>query len=164
MRWSTPVTDTTEWVREREPRGTDFLLGQIVRGECGDCHEDGLLLYDTPLPHEQRLVCNTCVRLYPRDRRQPCDKCGARGNVWRDPIPRKNVYLCVQCHDPEAMFVNRWANKARESKALGIRQRPACAAAGYGTDCKGEVRWDSKQRMSLCNFHRGRRSANPDNN
>lgn len=109
-------------------------------------------------------MCTDCYPKYPRDLRQACDKCGARGNVWRDPIPRKNEYLCVRCHDPEALFVNRWANKVRESKALGIRERITCAAAGYGTDCKGEVRYVNKDRMSLCNKHRGRKSANEANN
>lgn len=153
----------TEWVRERTPRGTDFLLGQVVRGECGDCHAPDALLYDTP-PPAVGLVCATCNRKYPRDTRQPCDRCGHRGNVWRDPIPRKNEYLCLRCHDPEALFQNRWANKVRQSEPLGQRERVRCELRGYGTDCKGEVRWDTKLRLHACNFHRGKKSANPANN
>lgn len=155
-----------EFVREREPRGTDFLFGQVVRGACGDCDALDVLLYDTPPPAEQRLVCSGCVRLYPHDCRQPCDTCGARGNVWRDPISRKNEYLCVRCHDPEALFQNRWANKAREGFVLGLRERPRCELAQYnpGTPCAGEVRYDSALRLQACNRHRGRKSANPANN
>lgn len=143
--------------------GTCSRVRQFVRGTCADCGADGVLVYDAPL-EETRLCCSDCVRVYPRDLRQPCDKCGARGNVWRDPIHRRNEYLCINCHDPEALFQNRWANKARESFALGIRERVKCAAAGYGTDCKGEIRWDSKLAKQLCNKHRGRKSANEANN
>lgn len=157
------MTAVLDWRKQTHLVGTCFRVGQIVRGACGDCPEVDVLLYDAPV-EETRLVCSGCVRAYPRDTRQACDKCGERGNVWRDPIPRKDVYLCVRCHDPAALFVNRWANKVRQSTPLGLRERVQCAARGYGTDCKGEVRWDSPLGKQLCNKHRGRRSANEANN
>jgi len=149
-------------------QGTCSRVGQYVRGDCADCSATGVLLYDAPV-EGTRLVCSSCYRVYPRDTRQTCDECGAVGNVWRDPIPRKNRYLCMRCHDPEAMFINRWANKARESYALGLRERPKCELAGYGTPCKGEVRYveipnTGGRRGHVCNFHRGKKSANEANN
>lgn len=141
--------------------GSCSRTGQYVRGDCA-CGARDELVYDTG----ESLVCASCYRRWAKahPQKQACDKCGSTGNVWRDPIPRKNEYLCVRCHDPEALFVNRWANKVRESTPLGLRERVTCELAGYGTACKGEVRWVNALGYSVCNFHRGRKSANPANN
>ena len=121
-----------------------------------------MLLYDTTVGGE--LVCASGYRKWTRTQppiKQSCDKCGAVGNVWRDPIPRKNEYLCVKCHNPEALFLNRWANKARQSEPLSKERRAVCVAAGYGTECKGEVkpRGGQHKGMQLCNKHAGKKGS-----
>jgi hypothetical protein len=130
-----------------------------VRGTCAACGEEDALLYDAG----GDLVCAADYRKYAVTHPVPqaCDSCGATGNVWRDPLTRKNEYLCIKCHDPEALFQNRWANKVRESTALGMREKVVCAAAGYGTDCKGEVKYRGAFRKSLCNKHAGKQGVGP---
>jgi hypothetical protein len=53
---------------------------------------------------------------------------------------------------------------AREPKRLGVREKAMCEAAGYGTDCKGEVKprgGQFKGRL-LCNKHAGKQSVGPE--
>ncbi len=153
-----------DWRVETALTGTCFRVGQIVRGTCTQCGDGpDVLLYDLDWD-DPTLVCASCGRAAAvarkREPRQPCDECGAVGNVWRDPIGRKNRYLCVRHHDPEALFQNRWANKARESKPLrnvGL----VCGAKGYGTDCKGELKWRTAYGMTLCNKHAGKTGVGP---
>lgn len=130
-----------DWRVDTLRKGTCSRVGQWVRGDC-PCGETDVLLYDAP--DDGALVCNACVRLRPVDTRQACDKCGAKGNVWRDPIPRRNEYLCMGCHDPEALFINRWANKVRESAALGYSRASEVRAGcvGCGLRRRGAVRFE----------------------
>lgn len=148
-------------VPEEIARGTISRIGRWVRGECGHCHEQDVLLYDTDVSGP--LVCAGCYRVWTATQpkvKQLCDSCGSDGNVWRDPIPRKNVYLCVNCHDPDALFLNRWANKVRQSEPLNKgEKRAVCGAAGYGTDCSGEIKWRGPQSMQLCNKHAGKKGS-----
>lgn len=145
-------------IAEAAARGTVSRLGVWVRGDCA-CGDAGALLYDTD--ETGPLVCAQCYRKWTKAQppvRQTCDACGSDGNVWRDPIHRRNEYLCINCHDPESLFQNRWANKVRESKPLrdaGVR----CGAAGYGTDCSGELKWRGPQGMVLCNKHAGKKGS-----
>lgn len=144
--------------------GTSFREDRIVRGECERCGEADALLYD----HwsDEQLVCAGCQRVRAKEHPTPqaCDRCGATGNVWRDPVTRKNEYLCERCHDPAKHFQNRWAPTVREGATLGIHPKAVCAAAGYGTDCKGEVkpRGGQHKGMLLCNKHAGKKSAGPE--
>lgn len=145
-------------------QGTSFRESRIVRGTCESCGDADALLYD----HwsDEQLVCAGCqrVRVIAHPTKQACDNCGATGNVWRDPIPRKNEYLCAKCHDPEAMFQNRWANSVREGAVLNFHDKAVCAAKGYGTDCKGEIkpRGGKHRGMLLCNKHAGKTSSGPE--
>lgn len=151
----------TDWRTETLLSGTCSRIGQWVRGDCS-CGDRDVLVYDTD--DETGLVCASCYRRWTKDHplSQACDKCGATGNVWRDPVPRKNEYLCIKCHDPEALFQNRWANKVRESKPLHDgAPRAVCAAAGRGTDCKGEIKWRGAFKMQLCNKHAGVKGVGP---
>lgn len=115
-------------------------------------------MYDTDGPY----VCAACYRVWAAANplTQACDKCGDTGNVWRDPIHRRNEYLCVRCHDPAALFQNRWANRVRESKPLGIHPKAKCGAAGI-TDCRGEIKWRGSFNMLLCNKHAGKTGVGP---
>lgn len=144
--------------------GTNFREGRIIEGACEACGREDTILYSHD--SDPSLLCADCQRkrVKANPTEQACDNCGATGNVWRDPVHRRNEYLCIRCHDPASLFQNRWANKVRESHGLGIRERPECEAAGYGTECRGEVRWRGDVKRSLCNKHAGRTSANPRNN
>lgn len=138
--------------------GTDSRESRWVRGVCALCTDTDVLVYVCG----DHLRCAGCTREWVKEHptAQACDKCGATGNVWRDPLHRRNEYLCIKCHDPEALFQNRWANKVRESKPIrdaGVR----CAAAGHGTDCKGERKWRSGYKMTLCNKHAGKQGVGP---
>jgi hypothetical protein len=134
------------------------MLGVWVRGTCTACGEDDALLYEAG----EDLVCAADYRVYAPTHPVPqaCDTCGATGNVWRDPLTRKNEYLCIKCHDPAALFQNRWANKVRESTRLGQRERITCGAAGI-TECKGEIKWRGGYNMLLCNKHAGKQGVGP---
>jgi hypothetical protein len=139
--------------------GTSSREMRWVRGTCAVCGDKDVLVYVAA----DRLVCASHYREYAaaHPRAQACDKCGATGNVWRDPLHRRNEYLCIKCHDPDALFQNRWANKVRESSVLGVREKVTCEAAGYGTDCKGEIKYRSAYKKSLCNKHAGRQGVGP---
>lgn len=146
----------------RPMQGTDSMVGRYVRGTCALQHlADGgedVLLYEAG----DLLVCADHYRVWSKtqEQKQPCDTCGATGNVWRDPVSRKNVYLCINCHDPEHLFQNRWADwYVRESKPLGLRERVKCAVAD--NNCRGEVKWRSSANASLCNRHAGREGVGP---
>lgn len=140
--------------------GTDSRVGRWVRGRCQACGEEDALLYEAA----GSLVCaadyRTWAAAHPTS--QACDVCGDTGNVWRDPLTRKNEYLCIKHHDPDALFQNRWANKVRQSEKLGVRARAVCEFAGYGTECKGEVkpRGQFQGRLS-CNKHAGKQGVGP---
>lgn len=149
-------------VAEEEARGTVSRLGKWVRGDCA-CGDTGALLYDTDL--EGPLVCARCYRVWTREQpevKQACDSCGSRGNVWRDPVTRKDEYLCVRCHDPAALFQNRWANKVRESHAIHAgAPRAQCGLRNRGTECSGEVkpRGGEFKGMQVCNKHAGKKGS-----
>ena len=80
--------------------------------------------------------------------------------VWRDPLHRRNEYLCIKCHDPDALFQNRWADKVRQSERLGLREKVVCDAAGI-TECRGEIKYRGAFKMSLCNKHAGKQGVGP---
>jgi hypothetical protein len=138
--------------------GTDSRLKRWVRGDCV-CGVSDVLVYEAG----DDLLCADCRRAWAvlNPRAQACDNCGDTGNVWRDPLHRRNEYLCIKCHDPEHMFQNRWANAVRKSEVLGVREKPKCGASGYGTDCKGEVKWRGGHNMLLCNKHAGKQGVGP---
>ena len=139
-------------------KGTVSQLGVWVRGTCGACGEKDALLYEAA----DRLVCASDYRSWSaaHPTTQACDSCGSTGNVWRDPLHRRNEYLCIKCHDPEALFQNRWANKVRESLPINSARRAVCGVAGI-TDCRGEIKWRSAFNMELCNKHAGKQGVGP---
>lgn len=83
--------------------GTSFADERIVRGDCENagCQETGVLLYSHS--SDDALLCPDCSRRRARANPIPqtCDECGATGNVWRDPVHRRNEYLCINHHDHE---------------------------------------------------------------
>jgi hypothetical protein len=141
--------------------GTDSRVGRWVRGTCAVDGEGQVLLYETD--EETGLVCATHYRSWSvaNPVKQACDNCGSTGNVWRDPVHRRNEYLCINCHDPDTLFQNRWANKVRESKPLGIHAKAECAVGSGITECKGEIKWRSAYNMLLCNRHAGKTGVGP---
>lgn len=145
--------------------GTLSRESRYVRGSCereGCPEQDDVLVY--LIEAEDALVCADHARLYARQnpRREVCDTCGEE-NAWRDPLTRRNEFFCAKCHAANGtVFQNRWADKARESKGLGLREKPVCAFAGYGTECKGEIKWRSALDALSCNKHAGKKSAGPE--
>lgn len=139
--------------------GTDSRVMRWVKGTCQACGDDDVLVYVCA----GRLVCAVDYRTYAaaHPTSQACDSCGSTGNVWRDPLHRRNEYLCIKCHDPEALFQNRWADKVRESKPINESRRAVCAARGRGTECKGETKWRGSFKMELCNKHAGKQGVGP---
>lgn len=138
--------------------GTDSRVSRWVRGSCGHCGDEDVLLYEAG----GILVCADARRSWAVENplRQACDSCGDTGNVWRDPLHRRNEYLCIKCHDPEALFQNRWANAVRQSEPLGVREHIKCSVAGI-TECKGEIKWRGPFNMLLCNKHAGKQGVGP---
>lgn len=158
------ASDEFDLTKDTSLKGTVSRIGQYVRGECEKCHRTDELLYDRF--DDPTLLCADCNRDRAKaagKRQEICDEpgCGTQP-AWRDPLTRKNEFFCAQCHAAHGtVFLNRWANKARESKPLrnsGI----VCAAKNYGTDCKGELKWRTAAGMILCNFHAGKKSAGPE--
>lgn len=145
--------------------GTVSRTGQYVRGDCErpepEGHALGVLLY--LIGEEDVLVCAEHYRRWAQTQKhvEVCDECGA-DFAWRDPLTRKNEFFCAKCHAKHGtVFANRWADKARQSTALGFREKVQCAAAGYGTDCKGEIKWRGAHNKSLCNRHAGKQGVGP---
>lgn len=147
-------------------QGTVSRLGQYVRGDCEHegCPEKDAILY--LIEEEDALVCADHKRRWIVEHPfegELCDNDPAHGRGWRDPKTRQNVYLCAKCHGQSGrVFTNRWANaEPRETFVLGLRDKVECAAKDRGTECKGEVRWRSAHRMSLCNKHAGKQGVGP---
>jgi predicted RNA-binding Zn-ribbon protein involved in translation (DUF1610 family) len=143
-------------------KGTCFRVGQIVSGVCARCGDVDVLLYDTL--DDPMLLCATCSRKRSKEtkRKELCDECGAQ-DAWRDPVSRKNEFKCAKCHAAAGtVFQNRWAGS--ESQPLGVRDKAKCGLEGYGTECKGEVKWRGPLNMLACNKHAGKTSANERNN
>lgn len=143
---------------ETHLEGTCSRVGQWVVGDCA-CGAVDTLVYDID---PGVLSCAGCYRVWSlaHPPKQACDECGDDGNVWRDPVHRRNEYLCIKCHDPESLFQNRWANRVRQSSPLGVRAKVVCGAAGI-TECKGEVKWRGAFNMLVCNKHAGKTGVGP---
>ena len=139
--------------------GTDSREMRWVRDTCGACGAVDELVYVCG----DSLRCAGCTRAWYVENPTPqaCDSCGSTGNVWRDPLHRRNEYLCIRCHDPDALFQNRWANKVRQSTPLNNWRTAVCGARGRGTDCKGEITWRGAHNMELCNKHAGKQGVGP---
>jgi hypothetical protein len=146
--------------------GTISRLGQWVRGDCEveGCREADVLVY--LVEETDVLVCAEHMREWMRANPPEtlCDNDPAHGRAWRDPKTRKNEFFCAQCHGRNGkVFTNRWANAdPRATFVLGVREKVECAAAGYGTDCRGEVKWRNAFNKSLCNKHAGKQSVGPE--
>jgi len=150
-----------DWRTETVLKGTVSRLQQWVRGDCA-CGAEDVLVYDTH--GDETLMCADCSRrrAVANPRKETCDDCGAEG-AWRDPITGANDFYCAQHHAARGqVFQNRWADAARVGRSLGIREKPKCAVADKGTDCKGEVKWRSADSMLLCNKHAGKQSKGPE--
>lgn len=159
---SLPMTADFDWRSETTLKGTVSRIARWVRGTCARCNAADELLYDTF--DDPTLLCASCSRVRSREnpREELCDGCG-NTPAWRDPLTGKNEFFCAKCHaERGAVFQNRWANKAREGRKLGLRERVKCQAEGRGTDCKGEIKWRSEHKMLLCNKHAGKTSAGPE--
>jgi hypothetical protein len=132
-------------------QGTDSRVGRWVRDTCGSCRAEDVLVYEAG----DVLMCAHCYRGWSKTQEhpQPCDECGSTGTVWRNPVTRKNEYLCAKCHAVRGqVFQNRWA--VWESTPLNPEARPRCAVED--NNCRGQVRWRSSTRTSLCDRHAGK--------
>jgi hypothetical protein len=157
------MTDATtqdfDWRSQTALRGTVFRVGQIVKADC-ICGREDVLVYDTY--YDDALLCVDCsrARAVGHKHEEMCDTegCGATP-AWRDPLSGKNEFFCVKCHAAHGtVFQNRWAPSSR---VLG-QHKAVCDAAGYGTDCKGEIKWRGAHKRSLCNKHAGVTSSGPE--
>lgn len=151
-----------DWRTQTTLAGTVSRIGQYVRGDCA-CGETDTLVYDSY--DDPTLMCAACarVRSNANPREEMCDSCGA-GPAWRDPVTRKNEFFCARCHAANGtVFQNRWSPyKARESKPIHDgAPRAVCAMKGYGTECKGEVKWRGPLNMQACNKHAGKTGVGP---
>lgn len=153
-----------DWRKHTTLAGTVSRLGQYVRGTCARCQETDALVYDTL--DDPTLLCASCsrIRAFENPRVEVCDECGG-DHAWRDPVTGKNEFYCATCHGKNGtIFQNRWANSARVGRVLGMHAKAKCTAAGYGTDCKGEIKprgGEFKGRL-LCNKHAGKTSVGPE--
>lgn len=161
-RLTTTMADEFDWQTETLLRGTVSRVQQWVRGDCPQCGAVDELVYDTY--EDETLLCASCsrARSLANPRKETCDDCGAEG-AWRDPISKSNSFYCAQHHAARGhVFQNRWADAARVGRRLGIREKPKCSLADYGTECKGEVKWRSNLKASACNKHAGKTSSGPE--
>lgn len=154
-----------DWRTTTQLKGTVSRLQQWVRGTCARCEDVDVLVYDTD--YDATLLCAECSRKRSLDnpRVELCDDCGDEP-AWRDPVSGKNEFFCAKCHGARGtIFQNRWANKARTGRTLGLREKPVCYAADI-TVCKGEVkpRGGEFKGKLVCNKHAGKKSANEANN
>lgn len=154
-----------DWRTETTLKGTVSRIGQWVRGTCSKCGQEDALLYDDY--DDPTLLCNDCSHARIRARGQRNEQCDAPDCdapfAWRDPLSGKNEFFCAQHHaEHGTVFQNRWANSAREGRVLGLREKVKCALAGRGTDCKGEIKYRSAEKMSICNKHAGKTSSGPE--
>jgi len=145
-------------------QGTNQREQQYVRGVCPMCGEVNVLLYT----HNNTLICATDYRTLIRGTRwtQPCDKCGAP-KAARDPVHRRNEYLCVPCHNENGVLhvgttVFKRALLALSAVLPNAQTKVPCYLYGYGTECDDNIKprgaWGGK---SLCNFH-GKKPPKPE--
>ena len=159
-------TDEFDWQTQTARRGTVSRIQRYVRGDCGRCDEKNALLYDPKTGNdEDPLICASCSRkraMAAPKIQEECDNGDGRP-AWRDPLSGKNEFFCAQCHAANGtVFQNRWSEKARESRVLSTTPQAVCAAANHGTECKGEKKWRSAEKMILCNKHAGKKSNGPE--
>ena len=123
------------------------------RGDCPHCDEKDALLYED----EDFVGCAQCYRVRARrfDRVQSCDDCGEPG-AFRDPSHRRDEYFCSRCHakrgyiPTERSMISRVMVRASDTHSQG--RKAVCIAAGYGTDCSGQIKPRGKLGV-LCDFH-----------
>ncbi len=151
---------TTETTR----RGTVSRISLYIKGDCGRCDEKDTLLYD-PQDDDAPLICSSCSRKRAKAApkiQETCDNGDGRP-AWRDPLSGKNEFFCAQCHAANGTVLqNRWSLKARTGRELNLREKVVCEAANKGTECKGEKKWRSADKMILCNKHAGKTSNGPE--
>ncbi len=152
-----------DWHTETYSKGTVSRIGQWVRGDC-PCGDEDALVYDAAW--DETLLCASCSRKRSAAHVviETCDECGG-DHAWRDPLAPGNVMRCATCHGKSGKVVqNRWANSVRVGRTINPGAKPKCVAAGYGTDCKGEVkpRGGEFKGRQLCNKHAGKTSVGPE--
>lgn len=124
----------------------------------GKCAEDGCL-EESPILHTGADGLGRCATHYTartvRQRDYPCDRCGA-GPAFRDPAHRLDIMLCAECHESEGYVPGERAMVSQSAVRQGVThsmaRRVKCAAAGYGTECRGEIKQRGSRGM-LCSYH-----------
>lgn len=119
------------------------------RGTCTGCGDEDVILH-------QGDVCANCYRQASnRDQPYPCDRCG-QGKAFRDPVHRRDEYLCQTCHLEDGYVPGERAMITRVQARVGAThsqgRREPCIAAGHGTACKGQIKPRGKLGV-LCDFH-----------
>jgi hypothetical protein len=159
------VTEAFDWRTQTTRRGTVSRLQRYVRGDCEwpeGCAEQEPLLYDSDADDLLLCVWHSRQRAKDNPRIERCDDCG-QGPAWRDPLSGKNEFFCAACHGKRgAVFQNRWSTTVRTGRELNIHDKAKCELEGYGTECKGEVKWRGALDMLACNHHAGKKSAGPE--
>lgn len=132
-----------------------------VYDTCSSCGDTNVLVYEL----DDKLVCANDYRKAVCNNRYvtPCDICGAP-NAMRDPIHRRNEFLCWDCQQKNGFIIkDSVIRRALASMHTALtKEKVRCYAAGYGSDCDNNVKprsaWGGKM---LCNVH-GRTPPKPE--
>ena len=153
------MTQPPDWLLEYGKQRAAFWENP-TRGRC--THAD-----HTELPGEdqdnliiQDGLCAPCARVVAFSKPKaefsyPCDNCGNDG-AFRDPLHRKDEYLCEACHRRTGYSPGERAMVSQIEVRQGFRhsqgRKETCIAAGRGTECKGQVKPRGKNGV-MCDFH-----------
>jgi len=145
------LQETRAWGAAR-----DAFWANPPRGECPECNEAGVILHDREdgLP----ACCAGCYqRTAVRDRTQACDVCGG-GPAFRNPAHRRDEFKCLGCHAmdgytlDDAGMLRKLMGRPGPTHSRG--RVDACIGAGYGTECKGQVKPRGGADGGVkCDFH-----------
>jgi len=126
-----------------------------TRGHCGrkECPDEDAILWEAA---DGVMVCGFHYRQQSnRDRPYPCDECGREG-AFRDPAHRRDEYKCHECHAKDGYVPGDRSMITKIAARVGAvhsqGKRDPCVAAGYSTECKGQVKPRGKLGV-LCDFH-----------
>lgn len=145
--------------------GTRITCGctQCHLGPCAVCCDDNLLkMYEL----DGQRMCASCYRAMARRvsarHSQPCDRCRKSG-AYRNPVHRRNEYLCSTCHgadDTPLVLTSSVAHLAAPCKGAditderhdwvhvrGSRFQCVCGIKKYDSVLRAEVRRNLERNL-----------------
>lgn len=134
--------------------GTNQREKRYVYDACSLCGDANVLVYEL----DEKLMCADDYKKLTANIRfiQHCDRCGSP-SAFRDPVHRRNEYLCAGCHEQDGFLIKDSVTKralVALTTAIGRTEKLRCHAAGYGSDCDNNLKprgaWGGK---ILCNNH-----------